>query len=211
MVRQNDIFGARGFLEPLPQDQKIVQLLALARTAAEVGNPDVALRILREVETGVIDPGTRLVGPLIRYKALDMIGYNQSMRELQDEADHALSPADRERANIFIFTIRAITGDFKDARQAAGKVSTANLRYLLSAASQRLDTGDYLDAVRMACALPTVGLQIAAFLDIATNDLKEGRADQFPALVQSLPTARDKAAACTGIARALLEAPSPID
>jgi tetratricopeptide (TPR) repeat protein len=211
MVRENDIFGARSFLDPLPQEQRIVQLLSLARIAAEVGNPDIALRILREVETGVVDPGTRLVGPLIRFKAHDMEGYNKAIKELQAEADNALNPIGQQRANMFLFTIRAICGDVAGAREAAKKVADSNLRFLLSATAQRLDTGDYSDAVHLACALPLVGLQAAAFLDIALNDLKERRADAFAGLVQSLPTPRDRSAACTGIARALLQPPLPTD
>jgi tetratricopeptide (TPR) repeat protein len=211
MVRQNDIFGAKSFLQPLPQDQRIELLLALARIAAEVGNPDIALRILREVETGVVNPGTRVIGPLIRFKAGDKEGFRAAISAMESEASTSTNAIVRAKANALLFTVKSITGDYAGARLAATKVSDANLAFLVSATTARMDAGDASDAVAMASALPSIPMQISSYSAIATHYITNGKTADFPKLIRSLPAARDKAACCIGIAQALLTPPSPAD
>jgi len=211
MVRQGDIFGARSFLQPLPTEQRIELLLALARIAADVGNPQIALRILHEVETGVANPGTRIVGPLIRNKAKDKEGFDAAIRSYEHDAAVSPNTSVRGKANAMFFVIKASTGDIAGARDAANKVADPFLSYIVAATTERLDTGDATDALGMASALPSVPLQINAYQAIAEHALKDGKPLDYHSLIHSLPTPRDQSACCLGIAQALLHPPSPAD
>src|SRR5207244_3919416 len=127
------------FINPLTSDQRPILMLQLARMAAEIGNPDIALRILKEVEsTAAVVPGSRLVAPLIRHKAGDLEGFQHNIASLEVQAQDFNDVTVRQESNAFLFTIKAITGDTAGARTAAQNVPAPQLMHIITSSTSRL-------------------------------------------------------------------------